>query len=134
MHAIKAGLAYAALVFVAGFGLGLARVLLLVPRLGETISVSLEVPIILVVSWMVSQWCTERLRVRLDAGSRLLMGAVALGSLLIAEAGVSILLFGTDFVEYLARFGTLSGAIGLAAQICFAGFPAFQAKIYRRFC
>ena len=35
MHALKAGVLYFALVFGAGFALGLVRILLAVPRFGE---------------------------------------------------------------------------------------------------
>ena len=50
-RAIEAGALYAIIVFVIGFILGTIRVLLLAPRLGETMAVSLEVAFILTASW-----------------------------------------------------------------------------------
>lgn len=47
-----AGLAYFTLVFAAGFALGTARVLVLLPGVGETTAVLLELPLILTVSWL----------------------------------------------------------------------------------
>jgi hypothetical protein len=52
-RAIEAGALYATMVFLMGFILGTIRVLLLVPRLGETIAVIVEAPIALAASWFV---------------------------------------------------------------------------------
>jgi hypothetical protein len=49
-----AGALYALLVFLIGFILGTIRVLLIAPRLGETIAVLLETPVILGASF---GWC-----------------------------------------------------------------------------
>ena len=49
----KGGALYAIIVFVIGFIFGTIRVLLLVPRLGETNAVIVEAPIILAASWFV---------------------------------------------------------------------------------
>lgn len=46
-RATEAGALYAIIVFLIGFILGTIRVLLLIPRLGETIAVILEAPSIL---------------------------------------------------------------------------------------
>jgi hypothetical protein len=50
---ITAGALYAIIVFVSGFILGTIRVLLIAPRLGETLAVIVEAPLILVASWFV---------------------------------------------------------------------------------
>ena len=57
---ITAGLVYAAMVFLVGFGLGTIRVTLIVPHLGETGAVLLETPIMLAVRWMASHWSAAR--------------------------------------------------------------------------
>src|SRR5260370_35001024 len=60
----EVGAVYAIIVFLIGFILGTIRVLLLAPRLGETIAVIVEAPVILAASWFVCRWCVDRLDVR----------------------------------------------------------------------
>ena len=55
-QATKAGALYAIVVFSIGFILGTIRVLLLLPRLGETTAVIVEAPIMLAASWFVCRW------------------------------------------------------------------------------
>jgi hypothetical protein len=63
LRATEAGALYAVIVFLIGFILGTIRVLLLAPRLGETMAVILEVPFILSASWAVYRRCLDRLDV-----------------------------------------------------------------------
>ena len=63
LRATEAGALYAIIVFVIGFNLGTMRLLLLVPRLGETTAVIFEAPIMLAASWFVCRWCVDRLDV-----------------------------------------------------------------------
>jgi len=123
---IKAGLAYFGAVFVVGFMLGAVRVLLLVPRLGETVSVLLEVPVILAVSWRVSGWTTREFRVSSAVPRRLLMGVVAFALLMLAEMGVSVFAFGRSIEDHFAAYRSSLGVIGLIAQIAFAFIPLMQ--------
>jgi hypothetical protein len=53
------------------------------------------------------------------------MGLVALLVLVSAEVGLGAV-FGRSLVDQLATYGSLSGAIGLAAQVTFAMFPVIQ--------
>ena len=76
-RATKAGAFYAIIVFVIGFILGTIRVLRLAPRLGETIAVIVEAPVILAASWFVCRWCVDRLDVRRTVSARSLMGLAA---------------------------------------------------------
>ena len=71
----RAGALYAIIVFPIGFVLGTIRVLLLVPRLGGTTAVVLEVPFMLTASWFVCRWCVDRCA---TYGS--LAGAIGLGA------------------------------------------------------
>ena len=123
---IKAGLAYFGAVFVVGFMLGAVRVLVLVPRLGETASVLLEVPVILVVSWRLSGWTTQEFRVSSAVSRRLLMGVVAFALLMLAEMGVSVFAFGRSIEDHFAAYRSSQGVIGLIAQIAFAFIPLMQ--------
>ena len=129
----KAGVAYAVTVFAIGFVLGTARVLLLAPRVGSTIAVSIEVPIILTASWYVSSLWMKRLAIGAEIGTRILVGAVAFVTLMILEVALSISLFHRSIGEYLAGLRSLAGAIGLAAQVWFATFPLLNVAVRRRF-
>jgi hypothetical protein len=129
-RAIEAGALYAITVFLIGFILGSMRILLVAPRLGETIAVIVEVPFILTASWFVCGWCVHRLSVRRTVPPRSLMGFVAFLVLMSAEVAMGVM-FGRSLVDQLATWGSRPGAIGLAAQVIFATFPVTQ--IWRRF-
>lgn len=122
---IRAGLAYATIVFGAGVVLGTFRNLLLVPRFGEIASVLLELPLMLAVSWWVAGVVVRRFRVPARAMQRIAMGGVALVALWIAEAALLALL-GTPLAQIPAAFVAGGGAVGLAGQIVFATFPLLR--------
>jgi hypothetical protein len=124
-----AGFAYAILTFAVGFALGMVRVLLVVPRMGPTVAVFLEVPVILAASWWISRLCVARFKVSRAVAARLVMGVVAFLVLMLAEVTLSALLLGRSVTGYLASLTTPAGAIGLAAQLAFAGLPLIQATL-----
>ncbi len=115
MPAIGAGALYALIVFLIGFILGTIRVLLIAPRLGETVAVILETPVILAANWLVCRWCVGRLDVPRRVGFRSLMGVVAFVLLMAAEFALGRLGFGRSMSEQLAAYGAAPGVIGLAA-------------------
>jgi len=123
-----AGLAYAAIVFAAGFALGAMRLLLLVPRLGSTVPVMLEAPVMLALSWWVCRWCIGRFRVNATWRARLLMGALAFLVLQLAEVTLAASVFNRSPRTYLLGTGTLPGAIGIAAQLATATWPLLQGR------
>lgn len=127
--AVKAGAAYFAVVFCVGFALGILRVLVTAPRLGETGAVLLEAPVILTASWFVARGCIAAFAVPPARRPRLTMGAVALALTLIAELALSVLLFGRTPAEHLATYVHPAGYIGLAAQIAFALIPYAQGEL-----
>jgi hypothetical protein len=129
-QATKTGALYAIIVFLIGVILGTIRVLLLAPRLGETIAVIVEAPVILAASWFVCRWCVDRLDVRRTVPARLLMGLVAFLVLMSAEVELGVVL-DRSIIDQLAVYKSAFGAIGLAAQVIFAMFPVLQ--VWRRF-
>jgi hypothetical protein len=126
VRAALAGLSYFALVFAAGFVLGVVRVLVLLPRSNETVAVLIELPIILAISWAVCRWLVARFRVRGAIPVRLAMGGLAFGLLMLAETGLSVLGFGRSLAEHLAHYRSLPALLGLLGQLAFAAFPALQ--------
>jgi hypothetical protein len=126
MSAFKAGGAYFASVFAAGFALGAVRVFLIEPRLGPLGAVLLETPFMLAASWFLCSLWIRRFKVAATTGARLVMGAFAFSLLIAAETLLGRYGFGRSFAEMLAAYGTAPGAAGLAAQILFALFPVVQ--------
>ena len=124
-RATEAGALYAIIVFLIGFIFGTIRILLLVPRLGETTAVIVEAPIMLAASWFVCRWCVDRLNVRRTVRAGSSIGSVAFVVLMAAEVGLGAV-FGRSKANQLAAYGSLAGAIGLAAQVIFAMFPVIQ--------
>ena len=127
--AAKAGGLYAIIVFAIGFILGTIRVLLVLPRLGQTAAVVIEAPMMLAASWFVCRWCVNRLDVRCTIPARSSMGLVAFLALMSLEVALGAV-FGRSLADQLAIYETLAGAIGLAAQAIFATFPVIQ--VWRR--
>lgn len=120
--------AYTAIVFVFAFAVGAIRVTQIAPRLGAVPAVLLEAPIVLAASWRVSLWCNRRFRVDRDSRVRTLMGVVAFTLLISLELSFSVFMFGETVGHYLVRIASISGAIGLATQVCFAAIPWFQCR------
>ena len=87
MQILKAGVLYFALVFGAGFVLGTARTLWIVPRVGTRRAELMETPIMLVVTIVAARWIVLHFAVPSTPSSRLGMGCIALVLLLLAEFG-----------------------------------------------
>ena len=132
VSALKAGVTYFAIVYLAGFVLGTLRVVLIAPRFGETAAVLLETPIILAVSWFAARWCTATFSVPNDVARRLLMGGVAFCLLILGELGISLFVFARSWEHTLATFLSRTGLIGLGAQVVFALLPPIQAVLERK--
>ena len=120
-------LVYFAVMLAAGFVLGTLRVLILVPHLGELAAVTLEVPVMLALSWLAAGWVLRRWPVT-GTGLRLAMGAIAFLMLMVAEAVLTVLLFGRPLASMPDAILTLPGLVGLAGQIGFALVPALRGQ------
>ena len=128
LRATEAGALYAIIVFVIGFIVGTIRVLLVVPRLGETTAVIVEAPIMLAASWFVCRWCVGRLDVRRTVPACSLMGLIAFQVLMSAEIALGAVVFSRSLVDQLAGYRSPTGAIGLGGQVIFAMFPVIQVR------
>lgn len=129
--ALRAGIAYFAIVFAIGFILGTIRVLVVIPRLGETAAVLLELPVMLALSWLACDWLVRQLSVAPVAAPRLAMGALAFVLLMLAELGVSTFGFGRTVAEHFGSYYAVAAQLGLAAQVVFALFPVAHAMLRR---
>lgn len=121
MIAVRAALAYFAIVFAFGFVLGVPRVLLIEPRIGAAWAVSIEVPVMLAVSWLAARWLVPRYAVT-TAASRLQMGLLALLLLIVAETLLGFA-FGQTLSGQLGAYLSARGAWTLLGQLGFAAMP-----------
>ena len=128
VRAIAAGSVYFLIVFAAGFVLGSVRTFLVAPEIGETAAVMLEIPLMLTIAWFACGWAVKKAKVPRRVADRILMGAIALMLLLIAEALLSVTLAGLTLGEHLAGYAQAGPLIGLAAQTLYACFPIIQGR------
>jgi hypothetical protein len=106
--------------------LGAIRELLVRPRLGPTVAVAIELPVMLGASWIVCRWMIERFAVASRPVPRLVMGGSAFLWLMAAEVGLSAAAFGLGVTDYLRGLAVPSAWIGLSGQIVFAAFPVVR--------
>jgi hypothetical protein len=121
--ALRAGFVYFTLVFAAGFILGILRIFVILPRLGPTLAVLIELPVILAICWFGAKWTVEKFAVPAVMADRLVMGIAAFAFLMIAETVLATAGFGLTLVGYLRLLATPEGTIGLVGQMFFALFP-----------
>jgi hypothetical protein len=127
MQAVRAGVAYFALVFAAGFVLGALRLLLVVPAVGALAAVLVEAPMILALAWLVAGRLPTRFAVPARLAERLVMGGLALALLFAAER-----LLGAGLGTWQSPLASTAGRVGLAAQVAFGSFPALRMLVGRR--
>jgi len=126
MRVLLTGIFYVVAVFAAGFVLGVARTLVLVPLLGALWAVLFERPVILTIAWLLCARILRRWPLRPSAAAR--MGAVAFSLLMLVEASMSNLMADRSLMEHLALYAELPHQLGLAGQLAFAVFPWIQTK------
>ena len=123
MEILKAGVLYFALVFGAGFVLGVVRILWVVPCFGTSMAELIEAPIMFVVIIVAARWIVRRFAVPFTSSGRLGMGCVALGLLLVAEFTLVLLLQGLSISDYLVSRDAASGTVYYLMLGVFASMP-----------
>ncbi|MDB5673995.1 MAG: putative rane protein [Sphingomonas bacterium] len=123
---IKAALAYFVIVFGLGFALGALRVLVIIPHIGETAAVLLELPVMLAASWVAAGWCVRHFAVPVDVPARLAVGVLAFALVMVAELALAVLLFGQSPAQHVETYRHFAGVAGLAAQLAYALFPVLR--------
>ena len=119
---LGAGALYFALVFGAGFVVGFVRVLWLVPLVGERAAELLEAPLMLAVSIVAARWVVRRRAVPTTT-SRLGVGLVALGLMLVVELTFVLGLRGMTLREYLAGRDAVAGTVYVTMLVIFVLMP-----------
>ncbi len=127
---IRSGAAYFALVFAAGFGLGVVRTFAIEPAVGDIAAVLIELPVILTVSWLSAGWIIGWFAVSGRLPERLSMGLVAFALLILAEFGLAVAAGGgADTI--LEHWRSTAGLLGLTGQVLFGAFPALRFFLQR---
>lgn len=126
--ALRAAVAYVLIVFAAGAVLGTLRTYLIAPIVGESWAVLLELPIMLVIAWSASRTVIDRSALPRRTGPAIAMGAAALAMLLVAEAGLSLLL-GRSLAQHLELYSALPARLGLMGQVVYALFPLIEVQL-----
>lgn len=122
-RALTAGLSYGLIVFGFGFVLGTLRTVLLLPHVSPVTAVLIELPFMLLVSWLVARWLVARHRVPALSGARAVMGALGFAVLMACEVLLADLLFGLPPATYLAAMLAPGSLPGLVGQLTFAAIP-----------
>lgn len=121
-RAVAGGIAYFAVVFGIGFMLGVFRVLAIEPRMGSTVSVAFELPLMLLVSWLAARRLVVVFEVTPSLRARLVMAVIGLVLLVAAESALGRI-FGQSLGEQFSSYGTMRGALTLVGQLGFAAMP-----------
>jgi hypothetical protein len=123
LTAFKAGLWYFAVTFGAGFLLGPLRILVLEPRVGARVAELLELPVMVLVTWLAARWTIRRFHLPFSTGPRLVMGVLAFSLLLAAEFSLVLPLRGLTLEQYFAARDPVSGAAYYASLVLLASMP-----------
>lgn len=121
---IAAALRYFGIIFALGFVLGTIRTLWLAPIVGAVGAVLIELPIMLMASWLAAR----RLAAGPRGGKALAMGVLAFILLIMAEATLAVALAGQSLTQWANDLVRTPGWIGLAGQILFAFMPFLAAS------
>lgn len=129
MPRIKAIFLYFIIVLGIGFALGVIRVPLLVPRLGERYAELLEMPIMLVVIVMAARYVVRRFKLAPDLAVRMQVGFSALALSVAAELLLATVLQSQSLAQYIASRDPVSGSVYILLLLIFALMPALLTHI-----
>ena len=128
MRTLKAGVVYFAIVFGAGFVLGVIRTMWVVPRVGTRAAELIEMPMMLGVLIMSARWTVLHFALPPSISSRLGMGCIALPLLLVAEFGLVLRLRGLSVREYFETMDPISGPVFFLMQGILVIMPLVVAR------
>ncbi len=123
LSVLRYSLLYFALVFAAGFALGVIRVLWLAPMLGERNAELAELPVMLVVITVAARFVVARMP-HPGPGTCLATGALALALMLLVEFTVVLGLRGLTLAQYLESRDAVAGSAYALSLLLFMLMPA----------
>ncbi len=123
---IRAALVYFAIVLGTGFVLGVFRVPVLVPRIGERWAELVEMPIMAAVIFFAAGYLLRRYPEICSPGRSLVAGFLALALSVAAELGLAVLLQDRSLAEFIASRDKVSGSVYIALLLVFAIMPRLR--------
>ena len=106
--------------------MGIARGLVVAPRLGETSAVLLEIPVLLAFSWFIAR---RLVRKHIFTVQHLVsIGTIAFMLTMICEAGLADLIRGQSVAQWAMDLIKPLGLAGLAGQLGFALMPTLVGR------
>jgi len=123
---IRAALLYFAIVLGTGFVLGMFRVPVLVPRIGERWAELAEMPIMAAVIFFAAGYLLRRYPEICSPGRSLAAGFLALALSVAAELGLAVLLQDQSLAEFIASRDKVSGSVYIALLLVFAVMPRLR--------
>jgi hypothetical protein len=123
---IRAGVVYFAIVLGTGFVLGVFRVPILVPRIGERWAELAEMPVMAVVIFLAAGYILRRFPEICFPGRSLAAGFLALALSVFAELVLAVLLQNQTITEFISSRDKVSGSVYLASLLVFAVMPRLR--------
>ncbi len=125
---ILAGLVYFAFVLGTGFVLGMFRVPILVPRIGERWAELAEMPIMAGVIFFAAGYILRRFPEVRHRGRSLMVGFLAFTLSVCAELGLAVILQSQTLGEFVASRDKVSGSVYLIMLVVFALMPRLRLR------
>ena len=123
---IRAAFLYFAIVLGTGFVLGMFRVPILVPRIGERWAELAEMPIMAVVIFLAAGYILRRFPEIARPGQSLAAGLLALAFSIAAELGLAVLLQDQTLAEFIGSRDKVSGSVYVALLLVFGVMPRLR--------
>ena len=123
---IRAALLYFGLVLGTGFVLGIIRVPLLVPRIGERWAELAEMPIMGTAIFLYAGYVLRRFPGIGRSGQSLAVGFLALALSVCAELGFAVAIQPEPLAAYIAGRDRVSGSVYLVLLLVFAVMPRLR--------
>ena len=111
-----------------GLLLGLVRVPLLVPRMGERWAELIEMPFMLITIVLSARWVVARFRFQGRGGAALLAGIIAAAILLLVEFSIVLAVRGQTPAEFITQRDPVSGTFYYLMIFVFAVMPALISR------
>jgi len=123
---IRAALVYFAIVLGTGFVLGVFRVPILVPRIGERWAELAEMPVMATVIFVAAGYILRRFPEIAHPRRSLVVGFLTLALSVSAELGLAVVLQDKTLAEFISSRDKISGSVYIALLLVFAIMPRLR--------